>query len=399
MREGVAIGAIQLRRTEAQPFTERQVALLQTFADQAVIAIENVRLFTELEARNGELARPSSSRRRPARSCSVISRSPTDLQPVFDTIDRERGRGCASADRGFIFRFDGEVLHLVRAPRLDPGGLEARRAASRSRRTRERRRAGPSCERPCRAHPRRSGGSRVHAARIARLRTAVRTMLAVPMLREGEPIGAIIVRRDRGPALHRQADRAAPDLRRPGRHRHRERAAVHRAAGHERRPHRGAGAADGDQRDPAGDRQLADRPPAGAGRHRRERGAAVRRPTMRCIVLGRGRASRRLAAGTTARWRERPGRHVPAHRADSVTRPGDARPAADPRARSRDAEKPSSRQGRALATGAWASGRRWRRRCCAKGVADRRHRRSAGRGPALHATSRSRCSRPSPTRP
>jgi two-component system, NtrC family, sensor kinase len=51
MREGIAIGAIGLRRTEAQPFTDRQVALLQTFADQAVIAIENVRLFSEKSSR------------------------------------------------------------------------------------------------------------------------------------------------------------------------------------------------------------------------------------------------------------------------------------------------------------------------------------------------------------
>jgi two-component system NtrC family sensor kinase len=55
IREGVAIGAINVRRTEAQLFTHRQVALLQTFADQAVIAVENVRLFTELDARNSEL--------------------------------------------------------------------------------------------------------------------------------------------------------------------------------------------------------------------------------------------------------------------------------------------------------------------------------------------------------
>src|SRR5262249_14098411 len=86
IREGVAIGAIVLRGTEARLFSERQVALLQTFADQAVIAIENVRLFKELEARNSALtdahAQISESLEQQtatAEILSVISGSPTDV--------------------------------------------------------------------------------------------------------------------------------------------------------------------------------------------------------------------------------------------------------------------------------------------------------------------------------
>src|SRR5262249_6424035 len=76
MREGVAIGVINPRRTEARLFTDRQGALLQTFADQTVIAIENVWLFKELEARNRDLTATS-------KILQVISSSPTDVQPVF----------------------------------------------------------------------------------------------------------------------------------------------------------------------------------------------------------------------------------------------------------------------------------------------------------------------------
>ena len=83
---GNPIGAIMIRRTEVRPFTEKQIGLLKTFADQAVIAIENVRLFKELQERNRNSPRRWSSRPRPAEVLRVISRSPTELQPVLDTL-------------------------------------------------------------------------------------------------------------------------------------------------------------------------------------------------------------------------------------------------------------------------------------------------------------------------
>src|SRR5260370_10243919 len=93
VREGVAIGVIQLRRPESVPFTDKQVSLLQTFADQAVIAIENVRLFTELEEKNHALtaahARVTEALEQQTATSEifgVISSSPTDVQPVFQTI-------------------------------------------------------------------------------------------------------------------------------------------------------------------------------------------------------------------------------------------------------------------------------------------------------------------------
>ena len=94
LREGVAIGAIMIRRTEVRPFTEKQIALLKTFADQAVIAIENVRLFKELRSATRNCAKRWSIRPQPPRCCGIISRSPTDVQPVLDAIVESAARVC-----------------------------------------------------------------------------------------------------------------------------------------------------------------------------------------------------------------------------------------------------------------------------------------------------------------
>ena len=125
MREGVAIGSIMLRRSEAQLFSERQVTPLQTFADQAVIAIENVRLFTELQEKNraltgahAQVTEALEQQTATAEILRVISSSPTDVQPVFDTIVSSAVRLCDGLF-GALYRFDGELLHLV--PRSDPG--------------------------------------------------------------------------------------------------------------------------------------------------------------------------------------------------------------------------------------------------------------------------------------
>jgi len=112
LREGMAIGTIDLRRTEVRPFTDTQIALLQTFADQAVIAIENVRLFTELDARNRDLREALEQQTATGEVLQVISRSPTDLQPVFDTIARSAVSLC-DASFGAVFQMQGDLLDLV----------------------------------------------------------------------------------------------------------------------------------------------------------------------------------------------------------------------------------------------------------------------------------------------
>src|SRR5262249_32273234 len=109
LREGIAIGAIHVRRNEVRPFTDKQIALLKTFADQAVIAIENVRLFKEIQERNAELREALEHQTATAEVLSIISRSPTDVQPVLDAIVESAARVCG---------IDDLVLHIQDGDRL-----------------------------------------------------------------------------------------------------------------------------------------------------------------------------------------------------------------------------------------------------------------------------------------
>jgi signal transduction histidine kinase/DNA-binding response OmpR family regulator/HPt (histidine-containing phosphotransfer) domain-containing protein len=127
MREGVAIGSIAILRAEAQLFTQRQVALLETFADQAVIAIENVRLFTELQARTAQLTRSVEELKALGEVSQAVS-STIDLETVLATIV-SRAVQLSSSYSGIVYEFDEttQSFHARATHQITPEHLETLR--------------------------------------------------------------------------------------------------------------------------------------------------------------------------------------------------------------------------------------------------------------------------------
>ncbi len=201
--ETTSLGIIILYRLEVQPFTDKQIELVVTFADQAVIAIENVRLFKELEARNRDLTEALEQQTATSDILRVISSSPTDVQPVFEAIAESALRLCG-ASASAVLRYDGELLHVAATVNIAPDQADVIRR---------------SFPRP----PDRStaGGRAIIDRRIVHIpdsredpeyglkamaqQAGLTSLLAVPMLREGRPIGTVQVSRpEPGPFSDKQ---------------------------------------------------------------------------------------------------------------------------------------------------------------------------------------------------
>jgi signal transduction histidine kinase len=192
MREGRALGCILIRRTEVRPFEQRDVSLLTTFADQAAIAIENVRLFEAEQQRTRELSESLDQQTATAEVLKIIGRSTFDLQSVLDTLVESAARLC-DADMASINRQTGEKYRQVASygyssefnQFMAQHPIPARRGSIAGRTADER--------------------QVVHVADVqtdpeyefqeAAQFAGLHTMLGVPLLREGSPIGVIALSR------------------------------------------------------------------------------------------------------------------------------------------------------------------------------------------------------------
>ena len=191
-KDDSVIGVLTIYREEVRAFSEKQIALLQNFAVQAVIAIENTRLLGELHQRQAELARSVDELTAITDVLKIISRSPSQLQPVLDAIATCAVRLCG-ASMGAVYRFDGELVHLAAHRDYSPEALSLLQQMY-----------------PRPPQTDQVSGRTILTRAVAQIEDSQldplykrelavaggwRSQLAVPMLRDGEPHGAIVIAR------------------------------------------------------------------------------------------------------------------------------------------------------------------------------------------------------------
>jgi signal transduction histidine kinase len=191
LKEGEVVGALVVYRRDVRPFSQKQSDLLMTFASQAVIAIENVRLFKELDAKNADLGESLDQQTATGEILRVISGAQTNVQPVFEAIAASALRLC-DATFSTIFRFDGELIHLEALRNVSQEGTAALRAAF----PMAVGRGGATARSMLTRTIVHIGDVREDAEYVLQGLSKVadyRSILSVPMLHDGKPIGAITV--------------------------------------------------------------------------------------------------------------------------------------------------------------------------------------------------------------
>ncbi|HKO69663.1 MAG TPA: GAF domain-containing protein [Bradyrhizobium sp.] len=200
LREGKPVGALVLLRRTMRPFTQKQIDLVTTFANQAVIAIENVRLFDEVQARTLELSEALTYQTGSSNILRVIASSPTDVRPVLKAIVESACELCEADDAMVVLRDGGDLVFKEQHGSIPVvwNRLPISRDWVAGRTVVDRK--------PIHVHDLLSPeGEEFPDARQFALRTGVRTILSVPLLREGESIGSIVLRRtERQPFSDRQ---------------------------------------------------------------------------------------------------------------------------------------------------------------------------------------------------
>ena len=207
LREGAAVGAILVRRAEVRPFSEKHIAVLQTFANQAVIAIENVRLFDEVQQRTAELSVALEQQTATSEVLKVISRSAFDLQTVLDTLTELAARLCEADMAGITRQSEsGEDYYHVTSYNFPAAFRDYVKTQPLGRNR------GSIVGRAL------LEGVTVHLPDVladcdytygeAQKIAGFRTVLGVPLLREGQAHWGDFPCAVDGAALHRQADRA-----------------------------------------------------------------------------------------------------------------------------------------------------------------------------------------------
>jgi signal transduction histidine kinase len=194
LREGAPIGVIVVTRAEAGPFSDSEIELLKTFADQAVIAVENVRLFKELQARTGELTRSVDQLTALGEISQAVS-STLDVETVLQTIV-SRASQLAGADGCAIYEYDAatEAFHIRATHNLDAGLVATLRASPLRKGEGAMGRAAETRE-PTQIGDIAAPGAYQSHIRDTLLAAGYRALLSVPLLREGEIIGSLSLNR------------------------------------------------------------------------------------------------------------------------------------------------------------------------------------------------------------